>query len=1118
MVRFGRFALWAVFVSIVFAQPVLHYQGKLVGLDDVAVNDTVSMTFKLYDCASGGSAIWGETHSDVVVTKGLFSVVLGEISPLDLPFDTQYWLEISVNGAVMVPRVKLAASPYAFRAVVADSLTGGVPDESPENELITSVVWEPDSLSHHTLRIVEHSVQWDVVIPVDEDDLSDNVLGDLSDVDVSGVVSGQVLKWDGSAWRPADDANIRWDTLGAYVDTTMGISSLSDVNTAGVSDGQVLAWVEAAGEWRPTDLGSGAGDNWGTQVVVSDSSLLGDGTPTDTLRVNWDTLGAYYDTLSLATAGAARVHWENIINVPESILVDGSRENELITDFLWFYDTLGGRIRVAEGGSVHEVFVPTHEDHLADNSIGDLGDVSVAGVVDGQVLKWFASAGEWRPANDIGGGVGDNWGTQVVVSDSSLLGDGTASEPLRIAFENLDFVSSLVWEPEDSLENTLRLTGPSDTLEVVIPADEDDLSDNVLTDLGDVDTAGLEPGVIMVRDSTGKWVFRSIVGFYDDKNWHDATDYIYTSAESCVDVRIYDLGDTASMSIVQSDSTTTGEWYGLLVSRQSHANANGKAIYAYAGALAGVGTTNEFYGVYGKAGYGARNYGVYGDAEDVGTGEGYGVYGRGRTVGVYGRSGNYGVYGDAEYAGTGEGYGVYGKGRTAGVYGESDNYGVYGISDSCAIYGYSETGFGCYFDAPKNYFSGNVGIGPGADDPDYALVVISDSCAVYGYSETGFGCYFDAPKNYFSGNVGIGPGADDPDYALVVKGRLNPMYRNYTEPSICIGKHACDSLLSSGRENIAIGRFALRTNEVGSGNIAIGYKALADYDCWYFLSTYTYNIAIGSSALTHLRGEGGLCLYNVKNTAVGYGALENLKGTYYGAYCNTAFGAGALKDLWDGEKNTACGGYAGPTSADSFVCNTTALGFGAKVTADNQVRIGNTSVTSIGGYANWTNLSDGRFKKDVREDVPGLVFIRKLRPVTYHLDVRKLNRFLGVPDSMYEDTIWARAVAQKEAIVQSGFIAQEVEEAARSVGYDFSGVDAPQDEHDLYGLRYAEFVVPLVKAVQELDEENKKLREELARQKEEFAKQKEELARQKRALEVLEAKIEELEARCNVQR
>jgi len=45
-----------------------------------------------------------------------------------------------------------------------------------------------------------------------------------------------------------------------------------------------------------------------------------------------------------------------------------------------------------------------------------------------------------------------------------------------------------------------------------------------------------------------------------------------------------------------------------------------------------------------------------------------------------------------------------------------------------------------------------------------------------------------------------------------------------------------------------------------------------------------------------------------------------------------------------------------------------------------------------------------------------------------------------------------------------------VEQAAQSLGYDFSGVDAPKNEHDFYGLRYAEFVVPLVKAIQEQQE------------------------------------------------
>ena len=37
------------------------------------------------------------------------------------------------------------------------------------------------------------------------------------------------------------------------------------------------------------------------------------------------------------------------------------------------------------------------------------------------------------------------------------------------------------------------------------------------------------------------------------------------------------------------------------------------------------------------------------------------------------------------------------------------------------------------------------------------------------------------------------------------------------------------------------------------------------------------------------------------------------------------------------------------------------------------------------------------------------------------------------------------------------------------MGYEFNGVDAPKNEKDYYGLRYSQFVVPLVKAVQELN-------------------------------------------------
>ncbi|MBK8832886.1 MAG: hypothetical protein IPN60_18895 [Saprospiraceae bacterium] len=56
---------------------------------------------------------------------------------------------------------------------------------------------------------------------------------------------------------------------------------------------------------------------------------------------------------------------------------------------------------------------------------------------------------------------------------------------------------------------------------------------------------------------------------------------------------------------------------------------------------------------------------------------------------------------------------------------------------------------------------------------------------------------------------------------------------------------------------------------------------------------------------------------------------------------------------------------------------------------------------------------------------------------------------------------------------------QEVEQAAQTIGYDFSGVDAPKMKMTSMAFRYAEFVVPLVKAVQELSAQNVALQQTL---------------------------------------
>lgn len=155
--------------------------------------------------------------------------------------------------------------------------------------------------------------------------------------------------------------------------------------------------------------------------------------------------------------------------------------------------------------------------------------------------------------------------------------------------------------------------------------------------------------------------------------------------------------------------------------------------------------------------------------------------------------------------------------------------------------------------------------------------------------------------------------------------------------------------------------------------------------------------------------------------------------------------------------------------AGSTVFNATAVGNAAKVDASNEVRIGNTSVISIGGQVGWTTFSDSRIKKDIKDNVPGLLFINLLKPVTYNYNLAKEYTLLSSVDS--------NNYANKndvEKIIFTGFIAQDVDAAAKKIDYNFSGIDKTGK---IWGLRYSEFVVPLVKAVQELSSQNDSLKQ-----------------------------------------
>nr|MBN1164584.1 hypothetical protein [Candidatus Krumholzibacteriota bacterium] len=95
----------------------LHYQGVLTDVGGVAVTDgSYSLPFRIYGSEVGALALWTETNS-VTVSKGIFNVTLGESVSLNLTFDQQCWIGISVEGETeLSPRVPLASSAYSLNA------------------------------------------------------------------------------------------------------------------------------------------------------------------------------------------------------------------------------------------------------------------------------------------------------------------------------------------------------------------------------------------------------------------------------------------------------------------------------------------------------------------------------------------------------------------------------------------------------------------------------------------------------------------------------------------------------------------------------------------------------------------------------------------------------------------------------------------------------------------------------------------------------------------------------------------------------------------------------------------------------------------------------------------
>jgi len=176
--------------------------------------------------------------------------------------------------------------------------------------------------------------------------ISDHEINDLLDVDTTGVASGHVLKYNGSAWVSTVDAGA----------TNLG--ALTDVNSAGAANGQVLIYNSVSSAWEPGNMtGGGGGGGSSTLVGLTD-------TPT-----NYAGAAGYFVKVN---AGASAV---------EFVADPG-----YLSDLTSFTTT-----DLAEG--TNQYFTNARADaRIAAASINDLTDVDTSGVALNNALKWNGSA------------------------------------------------------------------------------------------------------------------------------------------------------------------------------------------------------------------------------------------------------------------------------------------------------------------------------------------------------------------------------------------------------------------------------------------------------------------------------------------------------------------------------------------------------------------------------------------------------------------------------------------------------------------------------------------------------------------------------------------------------
>jgi hypothetical protein len=319
-----------------------------------------------------------ETHSVSTNQFGLFNTVIGQGTPsvLSPAFNVIGWnipqyLLVEIDFGSGYEQMGIATPfvtvPYSFLA--KEVINKELPPSATINDVL---VWNgtnwapaaPGSTSETTTTITDNldgtftymnesgaTVTFDANIDdadasitneIQDLNLTGNTLtitnnGSASPIDLSiynelptATLSGQTVVWNGSDWTavmPSDPSatneiqniNVSGNNINISGGTGTTISSI-----APSSPGQVLTWNGTS--WIAQNPGSGA-DNWGSQVVISDATLSGNGSAGSPLSGFDGDYGSLTNTPTIPTNTSDLTNDSGFLTTE----VDGSTSNEIQT-------------------------------------------------------------------------------------------------------------------------------------------------------------------------------------------------------------------------------------------------------------------------------------------------------------------------------------------------------------------------------------------------------------------------------------------------------------------------------------------------------------------------------------------------------------------------------------------------------------------------------------------------------------------------------------------------------------------------------------------------------------------------------------------------------------------